>query len=56
MVTRTAYAEVPPRVVYELTDLGRALIEAVTVLVDWAGRHHDQIQHNRAAFDHESDT
>ncbi|RKT88861.1 DNA-binding transcriptional regulator, HxlR family [Saccharopolyspora antimicrobica] len=49
LVTRTAYAEVPPRVEYELTDLGRSLIEAVKAMADWAVTHHSEIAGNRAA-------
>ena len=51
LVTRTAYAEVPPRVEYALTDLGATMIDAVTALIDWAGTHHDEIWENRARFD-----
>lgn len=51
LVTRTSYPEVPPRVEYALTDLGASLLDAVTVLVDWAGTHHDEIVGNRARFD-----
>ncbi|OIJ26368.1 winged helix-turn-helix transcriptional regulator [Nocardioides luteus] len=51
LVTRTAYPEVPPRVEYALTDLGATLLDAVAALIDWAGTHHDEIQHNRARFD-----
>ncbi|MFI7008575.1 winged helix-turn-helix transcriptional regulator [Streptomyces sp. NPDC050145] len=51
LVTRTAYAEVPPRVEYELTPLGASLIAAVTALIDWAGTHHDEIHTHRARFD-----
>ena len=35
-VTRTAFATIPPRVDYELTDLGRELLVPVTALGDWA--------------------
>ncbi|SBW18163.1 winged helix-turn-helix transcriptional regulator [Protofrankia symbiont of Coriaria ruscifolia] len=36
LVWRKAYAEVPPRVEYGLTDLGRTLIEPIRVLTTWA--------------------
>ncbi|MBT2207689.1 helix-turn-helix domain-containing protein [Actinomadura sp. NEAU-AAG7] len=49
LVTRTAYAEVPPRVEYALTDLGRSLIDAVMAMADWAVAHHGEIASNRAA-------
>jgi DNA-binding HxlR family transcriptional regulator len=47
LVTRTAYPEVPPRVEYELTDLGRSLLEAVITLAGWAATHHDEVARNR---------
>ncbi len=49
LITRTAYAEVPPRVEYALTELGRSLIDAVTAMAGWAATHHDEIASNRAA-------
>jgi DNA-binding HxlR family transcriptional regulator len=49
LITRTAYAEVPPRVEYELTDLGRSLLDAVTAMAGWAAAHHSEIAGNRAA-------
>lgn len=48
LLTRTAYAEVPPRVEYELTDLGRSLLDAVMAMAGWAAAHHDEIARNRA--------
>nr|WP_213015993.1 MULTISPECIES: helix-turn-helix domain-containing protein [unclassified Rhodococcus (in: high G+C Gram-positive bacteria)] len=47
LITRTAYAEVPPRVEYTLAPLGQGLHEIVTSLVDWAADHHDEIRANR---------
>ncbi|MEU8712313.1 helix-turn-helix domain-containing protein [Streptomyces sp. NPDC048663] len=44
---RDAHAEMPPRMEYALTDLGTSLLDAVTVLIDWAGSHHDEICANR---------
>ncbi|MFF8374777.1 winged helix-turn-helix transcriptional regulator [Streptomyces sp. NPDC015661] len=48
LISRTAYAEVPPRVEYALTPLGRGLHEIVTSLVGWAAAHHDEIREHRA--------
>lgn len=36
IVTRTVYPQVPPKVEYNLTELGLALKPAMTALVDWA--------------------
>ncbi|MDQ0780000.1 DNA-binding HxlR family transcriptional regulator [Streptomyces aurantiacus] len=36
LIHRHAYAEVPPRVEYELTPLGSTLLEPLHVLTDWA--------------------
>jgi DNA-binding HxlR family transcriptional regulator len=47
LVTRTAYAEVPPRVEYALTSLGASLIGIVGSLIDWAADHHDEIRQHR---------
>lgn len=35
LVTRTRYREVPPRVVYELTDRGRELVPVLAALARW---------------------
>ncbi|MFI5963836.1 winged helix-turn-helix transcriptional regulator [Streptomyces asoensis] len=44
LITRTAYAEVPPRVEYALAPLGRGLHEIVLRLIGWATDHHDEIR------------
>lgn len=49
LVRRTAYAEVPPRVEYELTELGRTLLPLVIALAEWAMAHHEQINANRTS-------
>lgn len=36
LVSRTVFAQVPPRVDYELTELGRSLLAPVQAIRDWA--------------------
>ncbi|RDI68348.1 winged helix-turn-helix transcriptional regulator [Nocardia pseudobrasiliensis] len=38
LVTRTAYAEIPPRVEYELTPAGQRLDVVLATMADWAER------------------
>ncbi len=38
IVQRTVYPEVPPKVEYTLTELGRALCPALDALIQWAER------------------
>ena len=49
IVTRTSYPEVPPRVEYELTPLGRSLLRTVLDLAAWAVDNHQAIQDHRSA-------
>jgi DNA-binding HxlR family transcriptional regulator len=51
VVSRTAYATIPPKVEYELTDLGRSLIEPLRVLGVWAVQHRPAVELARANFD-----
>ena len=53
LVTRTVYPTIPPRVDYELTDLGRGLSGPVKALGGWALEHLPQIQNARQKFDGE---
>ena len=39
VVHREVYREVPPKVEYSLTDLGRSLIDALCSLSDWGDQH-----------------
>ncbi|MEH1058538.1 helix-turn-helix domain-containing protein [Micromonospora sp. CPCC 206171] len=51
LVTRTAFPEVPPRVEYALTPLGRSLSDAVDELVRWVRGNQNDILRNRDEFD-----
>ncbi|WP_202107146.1 winged helix-turn-helix transcriptional regulator [Agromyces seonyuensis] len=43
LVHREAYPEIPPRVEYSLTPLGRDLMERMLPLVEWVAIHSDAI-------------
>ena len=51
LVTRKVYPEVPPRVEYSLTSLGKTLRQLVRGLVDWSGAHLAEVDAARAAYD-----
>jgi len=51
LVTRTVHPTIPPRVDYELTDLGRTLIEPVNALLTWAVSHGEAIKSARRRYD-----
>ena len=51
LVTRTVHAEVPPRVVYALTELTEGLIGPLRELADWARSSRPRIAAARRAFD-----
>ncbi|MBR1552128.1 MAG: helix-turn-helix transcriptional regulator [Muribaculaceae bacterium] len=50
MVLRQAYAEIPPRVEYCLTDRAKTLIPHLHSLVNWATENLDAILSDRQAF------
>jgi len=49
VVIRTDYQQVPPKVDYSLTPLGRSLADALAPLCVWGSLHKPQIVANRAA-------
>lgn len=51
LINRTILPTRPPRVDYELTDLGRTLIEPVRALMTWAMDNEERIHACRAKFD-----
>ncbi len=54
IVTRTLFPSVPPRVDYELTELGQTLRGALLPLHLWAAKHRDAIVRNREGASGES--
>lgn len=51
LVVRTYHPEVPPRVEYEISDLGRSLAPLFAHLSDWSDGHLPQVERARAEFD-----
>jgi DNA-binding HxlR family transcriptional regulator len=51
LVTRSVYAEVPPRVEYELTGVGATLIEPLGAVIRWAEGNQGHVAGSRAEFD-----
>src|SRR4051812_11875537 len=51
LATRTVFPTIPPRVDYELTKLGRSLLEPVNGLSLWARRNRASIVEARRKFD-----
>jgi DNA-binding HxlR family transcriptional regulator len=56
LVTRTVFPTVPPRVDYELTKLGRSLLEPVSGIGLWARQNRAAIAEARQRFDAAADT
>lgn len=53
LVTRTSVPEVPPRVEYEITELGRSLAPVFAALVEWSGENLPRVQEARRGYDGE---
>ncbi len=50
LIVRTVYPVIPPRVEYELTDMGRSLGAAFCGVWIWAEQHREAIARSRQAF------
>ena len=55
LITRTVHAQVPPRVDYALTDMGRSLLEPMAQLRHWAENHVPTILEARDSYDEARD-
>lgn len=51
LVTRTIYPEIPPRVEYGLTELGRSLKGPINALWDWSAENGRSVVEARAIYD-----
>jgi DNA-binding HxlR family transcriptional regulator len=51
LVARTLHPTIPPRVDYELTVVGRTLLEPVMALFEWAEEHRTTIREARVHYD-----
>ena len=51
LVTRTVFPEIPPRVEYALTGLGRTLTEPLDALWNWAAEHQHEVKDARVIYD-----
>lgn len=43
LVIREAYAEIPPRVEYSLTETGKTLMPTIQQMIDWAQGHFEEV-------------
>ncbi|MEN3322541.1 helix-turn-helix domain-containing protein [Mariniflexile soesokkakense] len=50
LVKRTIYPQVPPKVEYELTELGQSLIPHLNTLVGWAKANMQKIETSRLQY------
>jgi len=55
LVNRTVTPSIPPRVDYELTQLGKSLQKPICELAAWAKDHVDEIHDAQARFDAQQD-
>lgn len=56
LVLRTYHAEVPPRVEYEITELGRSLGPLFATLVMWSDENLDRVEKARQDYDNVAHT
>ncbi|TXH80432.1 MAG: transcriptional regulator [Rhizobium sp.] len=51
LVVREVFPEVPPRVEYEITALGKSLLQPTQGLVDWAKANWEQVREAQSTYD-----
>ncbi|WPQ61346.1 helix-turn-helix domain-containing protein [Chitinophaga sancti] len=55
LISREFYPEIPPRVEYELTELGKSLIPPINNLLHWGQEHLETILGNRKRYEDEKE-
>ena len=50
LLQRTVYAQVPPKVEYQITEMGLSLMNHISGLIDWAVEHTQTINQSRKEF------
>lgn len=43
LILREAYAEIPPRVEYSLSETGKTLMPNIQQMIDWAQQHFEEV-------------
>ena len=56
LVSRRMYPEIPPRVEYELTGLGKGLVPLIRALEVWADENFQTIKKNRKRYESQKST
>ncbi len=51
LIAREVFPEIPPRVEYELTSLGKSLLDPLQGLVDWVTANWEQVKEVQSGFD-----
>jgi len=51
LINRKQFMEIPPKVVYSLSDLGRSLVPVFDILEQWGARNTKSIERARARYD-----
>lgn len=46
LLNRKAYAEIPPRVEYSLTEMGKSLLPIIDNMIEWAKVHFEEVTKN----------
>ncbi|WP_369412511.1 winged helix-turn-helix transcriptional regulator [Mesonia aestuariivivens] len=50
LVSRKVFAEIPPRVEYQLTDIGKSLVPHISGLITWADDNFSSILESRSSY------
>lgn len=51
LITRTAFPQVPPKVEYDLTPMGRTLLDLMDTCCDWTTEHLTELLEARKAYE-----